>query len=254
VQSDLTGDSTHARASLAGNENAAVCVDCHGSHNVRNPAESRPEISRTCGQCHSAIFTIYSQSVHGAALLDEGNPDVPTCIDCHGVHNIQDPTTNLFRLRSPLLCASCHANEELMSQYGISTNVFDSYVSDFHGTTVTLFEQEDPNAAVNKAVCYDCHGVHDIKAPTDAESSVLKDNLLQTCRKCHPDATADFASAWMGHYEPSPERYPLVYFVDQFYKYFIPGVVGFMVLVILTDIYRRVRMGIRRGRPGGGES
>ncbi len=254
VQSDLTSDSTHARARLAGNNNAAVCVDCHGAHNVHNPADSRPEISRTCGQCHSAIFTIYSQSIHGAALLDEGNPDVPTCIDCHGVHNIQDPTTNLFRLRSPLLCANCHANEELMSKYGISTNVFDSYVSDFHGTTVTLFEREDPNAEVNKAVCYDCHGVHDIKAPTDAQSSVLRENLLQTCRKCHPDATADFASAWMGHYAPSPDRYPLVFFVDQFYKFFIPAVVGFMVFVILTDIYRRIRQGLQSRRPEGGES
>ena len=53
-------------------------------------------------------------SIHGDALLTEGNPDVPTCIKCHGVHDINDPTTALARVRSPQLCADCHADEELM--------------------------------------------------------------------------------------------------------------------------------------------
>ena len=35
--------------------------------------------------------TQYRESVHGDALV-HGNPDVPTCIDCHGVHDIPDPT------------------------------------------------------------------------------------------------------------------------------------------------------------------
>ncbi|MBK7452544.1 MAG: hypothetical protein IPJ46_02160 [Anaerolineales bacterium] len=39
---------------------------------------------------------------------------MPTCIDCHGVHNIQDPTTAQFRNETPQLCAKCHANDTLM--------------------------------------------------------------------------------------------------------------------------------------------
>ena len=39
---------------------------------------------------------------------------------------------------SPELCASCHADEELMAPYDISTDVFETYVDDFHGTTVIL--------------------------------------------------------------------------------------------------------------------
>ncbi len=51
-----------------------------------------------------------------------------------------------------------------MDKYGISTQVLNTYVADFHGTTVTLFEKQSPDAQTNKPVCYDCHGVHDIAA------------------------------------------------------------------------------------------
>jgi predicted CXXCH cytochrome family protein len=242
-ESDLAGDSVHALAQQAGNENAATCTDCHSYHDVQNLTNA--EISQTCGTCHTSIFDLYKESVHGEAVL-EGNSDAPTCINCHGVHDIQDPTTNLFRVRSPLLCATCHEDVEMMEKYDISTHVFESYVSDFHGTTVTLFEQQSPDAEVNQAVCYDCHGVHDIRSPDDPESQVIKENLAETCQKCHPDASADFAAAWTKHYEPSPTEYPLVFFVDQFYKLLIPGVLGFMTLFVLTDIGKRISLRLRR--------
>jgi hypothetical protein len=68
----------------AWNQEAAVCTDCHGAHDVRAIDEAqRASIPHTCERCHSAIYGAYRESVHGAALIDEGNPDVPTCIDCH---------------------------------------------------------------------------------------------------------------------------------------------------------------------------
>ncbi len=97
--------SSHAQALAEGNKDAATCVDCHGSHYTQPPAEPRSRISETCRQCHSTIFDEYAESVHGASLLGDENPDVPTCIECHGVHAINDPTTALFRNRSPELCA-----------------------------------------------------------------------------------------------------------------------------------------------------
>ena len=77
---------------------------------------------------------------------------VSYCIDCHGVHNINDPTTAAARARSPELCAKCHADKDLMESYGISTDVFDTYISDFHGTTVVLFEKTAPDQETNKPV------------------------------------------------------------------------------------------------------
>jgi hypothetical protein len=138
------------------------------------------------------------------------------------------------------LCAKCHTNETIMKQYGISTDVLNTYVADFHGTTVTLFEETNPNLPTNKPVCTDCHGVHDIKRVDDPQAGIaIKKNLLVKCQRCHPDATANFPDAWMSHYIPSPQHYPVVYYVDLFYKIFIPTILGGMLLYVLTDIYRR---------------
>lgn len=180
-------DSVHARELAAGNRNAPVCTDCHSAHDTSPPSQPRTKIPQTCSKCHNAIYNEYLDSVHGHALVDERNADVPVCIDCHGVHNQEDPRTAQFRLHSPELCATCHANEALMGKYDISTKVFDTYVADFHGTTVTLFDRLSPDLPTNKPVCYDCHGVHNMKSADDPESQVYRENLLQTCRKCHPD-------------------------------------------------------------------
>jgi predicted CXXCH cytochrome family protein len=239
-------DSIHAQQIAAGNFSAAICTDCHGAHDTTPPDKPRTKIPRTCSKCHSAIYNDYLTSVHGQALVDNSNPDVPTCINCHGVHNQEDPRTTQFRLNSPKLCATCHANKAMMSKYNISTNVFQTYVADFHGTTVTLFQRESPDQQTNAPVCYDCHGVHDMKSPSDPTSQVYRANLLKTCQKCHPDATQNFSASWLSHYEPDVDKYPLVYFVDLFYKIFIPAVLGFMGLYVVIDVGGRVTRRLRR--------
>lgn len=247
---DNTLDSMHTKALAGGNRNAAVCTDCHGAHDVTPPDQPRAKISQTCSKCHSAIFEQYEESVHGAALLDEGNTDVPTCVDCHGTHTIDDPTTAQFRLQSPETCGKCHRDKAIMDRYGISTDVFNTYVADFHGTTVTLFERQHPDQATNKAVCYDCHGVHNIKAVTDPEATVVKENLLVTCQKCHPDATANFPASWTSHFIPDKEHNPLVYYVNLFYLIFIPATLGFMITFVSLDALNRiVKRLMRRFRP-----
>jgi predicted CXXCH cytochrome family protein len=234
-------DSIHAQDIAAGNRNAAICTDCHTAHYVSKPNEPRSRIPQTCNKCHSVIYNQYKSSIHGAALLDESNPDVPTCVDCHGVHGaITDPTTTRFRLYSPELCAKCHANKAMMKKYDISTNVFNTYVADFHGTTVELFEKQSPDAATNKPVCYDCHGVHDIKKVDDPQSSVFRDNLLKTCQQCHPDATVNFPSSWLSHYDASPNKHPMVYYVNLFYTILIPVTLAGMLGFVLLDAGRRI--------------
>jgi hypothetical protein len=245
---DATLDSVHQKALAAGNQEAAVCTDCHGAHDIGPPDQPRSLIPQTCERCHSQIYQRYEESVHGAALIGEGNPDVPSCIDCHGVHDIQGPSTGPFHLFSPQICAECHADDELMNRYGVSTEVFETYVADFHGTTVVLFEAIAPDQETNKPVCIDCHGVHDMRSVDEPESTVMKENLLGTCQKCHPDASANFPGAWLSHYEPSRENAPLVYFVNLFYRILIPGMIGGMLLFVIADGSRRI-LNRRRERP-----
>ncbi len=243
-------DSIHAQLQAAGVDEAAVCADCHGSHNVQPiNQEKHPEVSPTasaeiCKQCHSVIHGQFVDSVHGEALLT-GNPDVPTCITCHPAHTATDPRTLEFRLQSPEMCGDCHADQALMAKYGISTDVFDTYVADFHGTTVMLFEKTHPGQPTNKAVCIDCHGVHDI-APATRDSGLIQANILPRCQECHPDATSNFAASWLGHYAPNFETAPLVTTVTWFYRILIPLVVGFFVVYIGLDAFRHIKD--RRGR------
>ena len=247
-QSDLVEFSIHEATQHAGNLEAAVCSDCHTSHGVRRLTDpqtgeltsgARVIIPQMCARCHNAIFQKYAESVHGEALLDENNRDVPTCIDCHGVHNIGDPTTASFRLFSPQMCAGCHTDAGIMDKYGISTNVLNTYVADFHGTTVTIFENVAPDAATNKPVCFDCHGVHDITRTDDPLKGLqVRENLQARCEACHPDADVSFPEAWLSHYIPTPDKYPIVYYVNLFYKFFIPAVLGGMGLMVVMDIGR----------------
>lgn len=241
-------DDIHTQLLEEGNQNVAVCADCHNPHTQpRVTGEdgallvSKGQIAQTCARCHSQIYNEYANSVHGKAAIEDNNPDVPTCIDCHGVHQITDPRTTQYRLASPEMCGKCHTDEKMMAPYGLSTAVYDTYVADFHGTTVTLFRQDSPEGASNKAVCYDCHGVHNIASMKDPEKSLqVKANILAACQRCHPDATENFPDSWLSHYIPTRERTPLVYYVNLFYKIFIPLVLVPMTIFVLSDIYRRV--------------
>ncbi len=249
-QYNKTLDSVHEKALAGGNQNAAVCTDCHNPHQQQRLTDkqtgqllpdARLQIPKTCARCHSAIYNTYKNSVHGGALTNAGNQDVPTCIDCHGVHNIQNPTDAAFRNDIPQLCAKCHTDPQIMNKYGISTQVLNTYVADFHGTTVTLFEKVSPDTPTNKPVCTDCHGVHDISKVDNPQTGIaIKQNLLGKCQRCHPDVTtASFTDAWMSHYVASPTKFPLVYYVNLFYKFFIPAVIGGMLLFVVADFAGR---------------
>jgi hypothetical protein len=240
-----TLDSIHYELLSQGDLRTPVCVDCHGAHEVKPPEKPRARVSRTCSRCHAAIYEQYKGSVHGRALIEEHNLDVPVCTDCHGAHIIRDPRTPAFHLASPELCAKCHSDPELMGRYGLSTEVTQTYVQDFHGATISLRSEAGAKPASVEAVCTDCHGVHDIARTDDPTSPVMRANLLKTCQKCHPGATQNFPAAWLSHYYPSLRQTPLVYLVRLFYLVFIPFVVLGLSVHILLDLWKTVFFGRR---------
>lgn len=239
-------DSAHVRVLEGGNRFAPVCIDCHGSHDITPPDEPRAKISQTCAACHQAVYTTYQTSVHGAALEDESNPDVPTCVDCHGVHNVHGPRDPEFHNDMIATCGGCHADSDRMDKYGVSTEVFDTYLDDFHGRTVNFFRTTSNNAPSNKATCFDCHGVHNILPADNPSSTVYPENLQGTCQQCHDDATISFPDAWLSHYIPTWEKTPVLFGVNLAYSYLIPGVLGGFVIYIALDFRRRLS---QRRRP-----
>ena len=243
---EKTLDSMHAQAATAGNLNAPICTDCHGAHDVQPPDEPRSKISETCGQCHTDVFDTYRQSVHGAALLNEENPDVPVCTDCHGVHNIQDPRTAEFRVDEPELCAGCHSNKELMDKYGLSSDVYSLYKLSWHGVDISVYKAKWPTIWHDSAVCSDCHGIHNIRATDDPQSMVNPNNLLETCRQCHPTAGPNWTGAWTGHNAISFERTPALFYVDKFYSSFTPFVLWICVIYVVLQIIHSIVDRVRR--------
>ena len=245
---EVAVDSAHLRVLEGGNRDAPVCVDCHGGHEiVRLRSQPRDKVAHMCATCHKAVYSTYRTSVHGAALEAESNPDVPTCVECHGVHSIRGPRDSPYRNDSLAICGDCHANEALMQKYGISTDVFNTYLDDFHGRTVNLFRRQSDAAESHKAVCFDCHGIHNIRRPSDSLSTVYPTNLQRTCQQCHEDASIRFPSAWLSHYLPTWEHTPVLVIVKWAYQILIPVVIGGMLVYIALDINRR-RLDKRRAK------
>jgi len=236
---EVAGDSAHVKVLNSGNTEAPICVDCHGSHDLSDPANPRPKISHSCAKCHLSVYSSYRSSVHGAALEAESNPDVPTCINCHGVHSVRGPRDPYFRNDSIAICGSCHSDKRLMAKYGISTAVFDTYLNDFHGRTVDLFRRQEAGISSNKAVCFDCHGIHNIRRPEDPLSSVYPANLQHTCQQCHKDANIRFPQAWLSHFLPTLKDTPVLFGVNLFYQALISLTIGSLIFYIILDTRKR---------------
>jgi predicted CXXCH cytochrome family protein len=234
-----TLDGVHYAVMAKGDRKAALCVDCHGAHDIQRASEPRTRISKTCANCHGPIFKVYAASVHGRDA-EAGNADVPVCTDCHRAHDIIDPRNGALAHSTPEICGRCHTNAKMMAKYGLSTKVVDTYLRDFHGMSATLQRTHQVDRKAFAAVCTDCHGVHDIQKSTDPTSHTIQANLVQTCRKCHPDATTSFPRAWLSHYEPTPQKAGLVWGVQLFYKLMIPFMVGGLVLQIALHLWRVV--------------
>lgn len=69
-------ESVHGKAVAAGSEKAAVCTDCHGSHEILAANDPKSSIFKfnvpaTCAKCHSTIQQEYAQSIHGTAVAGE---------------------------------------------------------------------------------------------------------------------------------------------------------------------------------------
>ena len=187
-------ESVHGKAVAAGSAKAAVCTDCHGSHEIRPPNDPKssiyqPNVPATCAKCHDNIRQEYAQSIHGQAIA-RGNFEAPVCPDCHGIHTIKshlDPKSSVFAGNiARATCANCHESMRMSEEYGFSGRRLTTYAASYHGLAAKL-------GSTVVANCASCHGAHNILPSSDPRSTINKANLVKTCGQCHPGATAKFA-------------------------------------------------------------
>lgn len=232
----------HGRAVERGDEKAAACSDCHGSHAIGGPSDAGAKINRanipaTCGSCHKAIAEAFGKSVHGRAA-QRGVGGAPVCTDCHGEHRILAPSepgslVNPARVSSDT-CGRCHGDERLSERLGLPADKVPAFDESYHGLAL----KSGSRTAAN---CASCHGVHDILPSSDPASRVHKDNLARTCGNCHPGAGSRFALGPIHVRTSGDGVHPAVHLVRGLYLWLIPLTIGAMLLHNLIDFLAKLR-------------
>ena len=249
--------SVHGIALLQKKEmNAAVCTDCHGSHDLHkstNPASKLywQNVPNTCGKCHENVEQTYLRSVHGSAVK-AGVRDAPMCTDCHGEHTIQAvklATSRVSPANIPETCGQCHAATRIVTQYRLPPNVFATYVQSFHGLALQ-------GGNLTAANCASCHGIHDILPASDALSTINPANLPQTCGKCHPGIGTRMSAEFFKIHAPpgAAEGKPwLVNLISRVYIWLIVLTIGGMATFNILDYLRKTRQHLAHVRQIEGE-
>lgn len=178
--------SIHGTSSGSGDIDAATCVACHGSHDIKAIEDKtslthHTNIPELCIKCHlnekivdSHAMDIgkveaYMDSVHYKALKEKGLTISATCTDCHmshGVKKINKEKTHEDKLHLLDICAKCHEG------------IYNDYVKSIHGKAFEEGIDDSP-------ICTDCHGEHTIKSHLLPEASTYATHIGATCTACH---------------------------------------------------------------------
>jgi nitrate/TMAO reductase-like tetraheme cytochrome c subunit len=179
--------SVHGKLLAKGDTKVAVCIDCHGVHDLRPASDSRSKvyplnIAKTCSRCHADAaymksfgiptdqFAKYSTSVHHEAMAARGDLSAPTCTTCHGNHGATPPGVDSVRN----VCSNCHVFQAQMYDKSPHKKVFQ---------------------AAGLPGCVVCHSNHGITHPTDAKLGTGSEGV---CMQCHtPGDDCDRARAGM---------------------------------------------------------
>jgi cytochrome b subunit of formate dehydrogenase len=241
-------ESVHGKAVAAGSDKAAVCTDCHGSHEILTAANPKSSIFKfnvpnTCAKCHDKVKTEFMGSIHGQAIA-KGVSQAPVCTDCHGIHGIKshvDPNSSVSAQNlARTTCAKCHESVRLSEDFGIAGGRASSYLASYHGLATKMGSKTAAN-------CASCHGVHNILPSSDPKSTISQANLAKTCGQCHPGAGENFIKGKVHIEAPLSADVGTiaVTWVRRAYMFLIFGTIGFMALHNII-IWRRKAKAARK--------
>ena len=185
VNPEYFGASIHGQVGLA-------CVDCHSdlAAAVEWPHAEKLKPAQ-CATCHEPAVTAYDRGIHAQARRADGNSVAAACVDCHGSHDIRpssDPDSRTHHMRLIDTCGRCHGNEEMIRRGRIEIgNVVDLFRDSIHGKALL-------KSGLSVApTCNDCHGSHDIRKKTDADSQVFRASIPKTCGTCHEGINREYS-------------------------------------------------------------
>ncbi len=201
-QEDLTMTRDGETVSLFVDEHAfndsahteTACAQCHTGASVSHERACETiESPVDCSICHAEQVTEYQASTHGTLFAD-GDPDAPSCQDCHAKHATLDkdsPESPTYARNVPQLCGECHRVGEPAASR-IESDIADivgSYEDSVHGRG--LME----SGLVVTATCASCHGAHSELPPENPDSPVNPANIAATCGACHHGIEEQFRAS-----------------------------------------------------------
>ncbi len=224
--------SIHGQAGAAGKFVIPTCRTCHGYHYIYPSSDTRSsthrqKIPKLCSACHPREFEVYSTSIHAEELMAGKNDRAATCFDCHLEHLTPPTGDDQWKLALIKQCGSCHGEQ------------MQSYRKTYHGKVTEL-------GYATMAKCSDCHGSHDILRVGNPESSLSQKNILTTCRKCHPSATAGFTKFYAHAEESNRTKYPILYYTFLFMTTLLISVFAFFLTHTFLWAYRALKERMQR--------
>jgi hypothetical protein len=181
--------SSHGRTLFEkGDTSVAVCIDCHGTHEILAAHDPRAatapaNLPDTCGRCHSDAARMspyglpadsvarFLKSVHGQALRAERR-GAPSCAGCHGSHGATPPGVR----EVVQVCGQCHVNTQEHYRKSPHFSAEDMQCRACH---------EEKGGAYRGAGCTACHNTHEIRATGDW---MYHGDDVGQCGHCHREA------------------------------------------------------------------
>ena len=205
---------------------SAVCNDCHGAHMTlpaTNPKSSvyPDNVGETCGKCHLGIFEDFKTSIH-SPLVSGKEHKLPTCNTCHSAHEIERVDQADFKTQLLTQCGECH--QELT----------ESYFETYHGKVSQL-------GSTVAAKCSDCHGSHNILPITNPASTLSRENIVETCKSCHPNSNRKFTGYLTHATHHNKQKYPYLFYTFWAMTLLVIGVFVFFGIHTILWIPRSVR-------------
>ena len=191
-------ESIHGKGLLqSGLTVTADCADCHTAHHELPASDPRSSVNRanialTCAKCHRGIYEMFHMSVHSPEVTKTAKP-LPVCSECHSAHSIERTDLSDFRLHIMDQCGRCHQQ------------ITEAYFETFHGKVSKL-------GYLQTAKCYDCHGAHDILPVDNPRSRLSRNNIVNTCGKCHMGSHRQFAGYLTHATHHDPAKYPFLFY------------------------------------------
>lgn len=144
----------HEKAIEQGNLDAAVCTDCHGSHDIQ-PSTNRPQlVAGVCGDCHKSTYDEWRNSPH----VEVGPLG---CAKCHSPHSQELRVGDVNEL-----CTNCHKapGDIYIHEQHIGSTASDVTCADCHmyqGSDIQMvsveFKPTGHSMALDARPCNSCH-------------------------------------------------------------------------------------------------